>query len=121
MEAIEFEKGLYSQWLEAFSNIGHDLISVDTAARSMAILLEYGNNEGFVYSARFLAEKEYIEQRFGIYGTGTPDPEFVTALKHYVKMFEDFRKEHNDESAAPKWVAEFLQNRYGIKFYGKAL
>lgn len=43
----------YQQWNEACLQADIPAISTDTAARLMAVLHEYGNNEGFTYNQRF--------------------------------------------------------------------
>lgn len=118
---------VYSQWLESCLNAGIPAISTDTAARIMAILYEYGNNEGFTYNKKFLAEMKYIQDRFGIHGACTPDSYFREVLKGYIKELQDYQQEHeNDEndkqhpyrSMAPDWAPQLLKDRYNIEFIG---
>lgn len=120
-------KDVYRGWLESCLEAGIPAISTDTAARLMAVLFEYGNNEGFVCSQKFLADKDYIRKRFGVYGRGVPDPEFRTLLKGYVKELQDYQETHkNDEtdkkhpyrSIAPDWAPQLLKDRYNMKFIG---
>ncbi len=91
----------------------------------MAVLYEYGNNEGLTYSPRFLAEKDYIQDRFGLREMRTPDPHFHKLLKKYIKELQDYQIEHKEESndrdhpyrsLAPDWAPQLLKDRYGIKF-----
>ena len=49
---------IYRQWLQSCQQVNIPAISTDTAARLMAVLHEYGNNEGFTYNQKFLADKE---------------------------------------------------------------
>lgn len=56
----------YCKWLESCKQVNLPAITTDTAARLMAVLYEYGNNEGFTLSQKFLAEKDYIQDRFGL-------------------------------------------------------
>ncbi len=103
-------------------------ITTDTAARLMAVLYEYGNNEGFTYNQRFLADMEYIQNRFHIHGSEVVDnPEFVSLLKGYIKELQEYQKAHEfDEcdkahpyrSLAPDWAPELLKERYNMKFIG---
>lgn len=121
------EPNIYGQWLESCMQAGLSAISTDTAARLMAVLYEYGNNEGLTYSPRFLAEKDYIQDRFGLREMRTPDPHFHELLKKYIKELQDYQIEHKGESndrdhpyrlLAPDWAPQLLKDRYGIKFIG---
>lgn len=119
---------IYQQWLESCRQADIPAISTDTAARLMAVLHEYGNNEGFTYNQRFLADIEYIQNRFHIHGGEVVDnPEFVSLLKGYIKELQEYQKAHkNDEnnkqhpyrSLAPDWAPELLKARYDMKFIG---
>lgn len=119
---------LYKQWLKTCYSAGIPAISTDTCARIMAVLYEYGNNEGFTFNAKFLADKEYIEKRFHIYGTGVvDDTEFVMLLKGYIKELQDYQEAHkNDEHEgsngfrpiAPEWAPRLLKERYNMNFIG---
>lgn len=118
---------LYSQWLDTCRLFEVPAISTDTAARIMAVLYEYGNNEGFTFNAKFLADKEYIEKRFHIYGTGVVDADFVMLLKGYIKELQDYQEAHkNDEyegsngfrPIAPDWAPRLLKERYNMDFIG---
>lgn len=95
-------------------NAGLDIIPLDTAARVMAILLLYGNNEGFTLSPKFRCECQYIQKKWGINGGESPDPDFANALQYYVKFLEDYAKEYPKE-VVPQWAKDLTQNRYGIK------
>lgn len=48
---------IYRQWLESCKQMGIPAISTDMAARLMAVLYEYGNNEGLTLSQKFLEIK----------------------------------------------------------------
>lgn len=93
----------------------------------MAILLEYGNNEGFTYNPRFLADMDYIQKRFGLHEMGMVEPEFVNCLKKYVVELQEYQESHkgNEKDAAhplssiaPDWAPELLKARYNMKFIG---
>lgn len=113
---------VYKQWLEACLEVGLPGIGIDTAARLMAILYEYGNNEGFTYNQRFLADMDYIQQRFSLYGTGVVDHSFHVSLRAYIKELQDFYEQHKDgekiTDRVPEWVPRLLKERYEMKFIG---
>ncbi len=105
--------------------MGIPAISTDTSARVMAILLEYGNNEGFVFNQKFLAEKDYVQERFGLYGTGIVDHNFHVLLRQYVKELQEYYANHkkNDISQhitelVPEWAPRLLKERYQMNFIG---
>lgn len=118
----------YHQLLEACRQVDIPVISTDTAARLMAVLYEYGNNEGFTYNKRFLADMEYIQNCFHIHGSeAVDDAEFVGLVRKYIKELQEYQKAHkNDEkdnahpyrSLAPDWAPELLKERYNMKFIG---
>lgn len=118
---------IYYQWLEACRKAGIPAISTDTAARLMAVVYEYGNNEGFVYNQKFLADEKYIQDRFGLREMCVPDPEFHELLRGYVKELQDYQEAHRNDrrddahpyrTLAPDWVPELLKERYDMKFIG---
>lgn len=118
---------LYKNWLNTCRQADIPAISTDTAARLMAVLHEYGNNEGFTYNPRFRADMEYIKARFGLHEMGTPDPEFHTLLRGYVKELQEYQTAHKDDvvddahpfrSLAPDWAPELLKERYNMRFIG---
>lgn len=118
---------IYQQWLQSSLHSDIPAISTDTAARLMAVLYEYGNNEGFTYNQKFLADKEYIQDRFGLREMCTPEPKFHTLLRQYIKELQDYQEVHkNDDrddnhpyrSFAPDWAPQLLKERYNMKFIG---
>lgn len=118
---------LYQQWNEACQQADIPAISTDTAARLMAVLYEYGNNEGFTYNQRFLADMDYIKRRFGLHEAGVVEPAFHALLKSYIKSLQEYQEAHkNDErddnylyrALAPDWVPKLLKERYNMKFIG---
>lgn len=115
---------LYTQWLETCRHAGIPAISTDTAARLMAVLHEYGNNEAFTYNKKFLADMEYIKKRFHLYGTGIVPIEFSSLLKDYIKELQDYQQAHEKDACdetrriAPDWAPALLKERYNIKFIG---
>lgn len=116
----------YKKWLESCLLCGIPAISTDTSARLMAVLYEYGNNEGFTYNQKFLADKEYIQERFGLKEMRTPEPKFHVLLKEYIKELQDYQETHKGEEVgakgykplAPDWAPNLLKERYNMSFIG---
>ena len=100
---------------------GIPIISSDTAARVCAAVYVCGNNEALVSSPKLKADLDYISERFGVHGSGTPSERFSELLKKYVYDLEHFRSETPYDGAAvfhqdrPQWVDELFKQRYGIK------
>lgn len=118
---------IYQQWNEACRQADIPAISTDTAARLMAVLYEYGNNEGFTYNQRFLADMEYIQKRFNLHEMGVVEPNFHALLKDYIKELQEYQKVHKNDgndkqhpyrSLAPDWAPELLRERYNMNFIG---
>ncbi len=117
----------YVKWLKTCLSAGLPAMSIDTAARIMAVLYEYGNNEGFTFNQRFIADKDYIQERFGLKAMKVPDPEFVSLRRHNVKELQEYQlkhrsapadKEHPHRCLAPDWAPRLLKERYNMKFIG---
>lgn len=62
--------------------------SVWKAARLMAIVQVFGNNEGFTLSPKFRIDREYIQQLYHIDGGEVPDPDFAAHLRYWVRQYE---------------------------------
>lgn len=132
---------LRKQWNDSCLELGIPSLTMHTAARIMAVVYVFGNNEAFVTNAKFTADVEYICRRFGIGGGETPNQDFVETLKTYVAECEshiapEFRtlpvadleaamREWNSmpklESGAvfterkPEWAVKTFRELYGIK------
>lgn len=94
--------------------VGLPIVSADNAARIMAVLYVHGNNEDFVYSPKFNAEREYIQKRFCINGSETPDYGFLLLLKEYVKELKHYERLHKG-NPIPEWASIMFRDRYGIE------
>lgn len=97
MTPTKDQQSVYAQWLESCRQADIPAISTDTAATLMAVLHEYGNNEGFTYNQKFLADKDYIQNKFGLREMCVPDPRFLVLLKQYIKELQDYQQEHKDD------------------------
>lgn len=112
----------YKRWLDACLQCDLPAISTDTSARLMAILYEFGNNEGFTYNQKFLADKDYIQKKFGLHEMGVVEPRFLKLLREYVWELQDYYEATKDKSdliqRVPEWAPRLLQERYNMKFIG---
>lgn len=127
MSKTKDQQSVYAQWLESCRQADIPAISTDTAARLMAVLYEYGNNEGFTYNQKFLADKDYIQDKFGLREMCVPEPRFHALLKQYIKELQDYQQEHKEDpkdekhpyrNMAPDWAPQLLKDRYNMKFIG---
>lgn len=95
-------------------NMGMNMWSPYRAARLMAILQVFGNNEGFTLSKKFNCDRRFIEEIFRLTGGKTPDPQFVDYLKHWVDIYENvIDKDDTYFTEAKKWIYE----KYGFNLY----
>lgn len=86
---------------------GIPLISMDTAAKLLAAVLQYGGgNEAFVFCDHLRADLHYISGRWGVRGGETPDPDLVEAIREY-------RKEMT--GLPPEWLKSLFKERYGVQ------
>lgn len=75
------------------------------AARLMAIVQVWGNNEGFTLSPKFNADREYIQTLYGLRGGGEPDPVFAHHLKIWARAFEAVQSDKDmDFQLAHGWI-----------------
>ena len=127
MNKTKDQQSVYAQWLESCRQADISAISTDTAARLMAVLHEYGNNEGFTYNQKFLADKDYIQDKFGLREMCVPETRFHALLKRYIRELQDYQQEHTDDvtdkanpykEMAPDWAPQLLKDRYNMKFIG---
>ncbi len=111
-------------WNATCLSAGIPAISIDTAARIMAVTYAHGNNEAFVFNPNFVADLDYICKRFHVHGAGTPDADFAELLRKYVSELENFEKAHEGEGSqggalfkphVPQWAVDLFKDRYNIK------
>lgn len=101
-------------WNKTCLNAGIPSISLDRAALTCAVLLEYGNNEAFTLNDKFLTDVDYIQKRYRIFGSETPDAEFAEALQEYVAKIQEFEKK-NGQDKRPEWAEKYFMDMYNIK------
>lgn len=107
------KENLRRQWNESCLQMGIESISVQKAAKIMAVLMELGNNEAMVMNQHFVADCEYIQKRFHLQGGEVPDATFAMYLKEYV---EDLREADRKEFI-PQWAEKLFMEDYEIKLY----
>ena len=106
-------ENLRKQWNDACLQTGIESISVQKAAKIMAVLMLLGNNEAMVMNQHFTADVEYIQKRFNIGGGLIPDPVFVENFRTYKKDLEESLK----QQFIPQWANNLFIEDYEIKLY----
>lgn len=104
------DNSLRRQWNESCLKAGLPSLTTGTAAKLMAILLHYGNNETFTHSAKFLTDCLYIMRRFHIEAGETPDEKFM-------RVFQPISRELEGCEVPPKWAIDLMKDKYAIKIY----
>ena len=107
------KENLRQQWNEACLQCGIESISVQKAAKIMAVLMIFGNNEAMVMNRHFTADCEYIQKRFRINGGEVPDATFAEYLKEYVADL----KEADRQGFIPQWAEKLFMEDYEIRLY----
>ena len=110
-------------WNETCLRAGILSISLDTAARILAVLhIESGCTTAVTFSPKLRADLGYIQRRFGISGGETPDAAFVKRFRHYVHEIEAHQKRSRgnaalspEEQAWPEWARRLYQDSYNVK------
>ena len=113
---------LRDDWNMTCLAAGIPAITTETSAMLMAVLYVHGNNELMTHHKGFLADVRYIQLRYHLHGSGSPDADFVELLQKYVKELEaaDDEPANSDSDALfhrniPLWAKELYNRRYGIK------
>lgn len=86
----------------------------DLAARLMAIVLVWGDNEGFTLSPKFNADRQYIQELYGIRGGYSPDTDFRAALRVWVERYQSVRSDRAQDFADAR---EWIMQMYGFKLF----
>lgn len=100
-------ENLRKQWNEACLQTGIPALTLPTCARIMAILYHYGNNEAFVLNSHFMADCEYVQNRFHLKGGETPDVDFVEEYAEVNALLEDC-------DTPPQWAKTLMKEMYNI-------
>lgn len=109
-------------WNEACLQCGLSAVSLDTAARIMAVLhVESGCTTAVTHSPKLRADLKYIQRRFGIEGGGHPDHAFVRRFSHYVHEIEAHQRQSKGrtaltlaEQAWPEWARQLYMDHYNV-------
>lgn len=98
-------KSLYEQMIDTAANAGMELLSTDHAAQLMAVVYLYGD-ESAVYSDKMRADIQRTQKRFGLYGGGNVDTDFLRRVTQYARAVR--------LSGDAAWLREF-EKRYGVE------
>lgn len=112
---MDFKETLRHQWNEACLQLGFPSLTTDTAAKIMAVLYVYGNNENMVLNNHFQADCNYIHKRYHIQGGETPDMDFVVKFQYWLGEITKYEQEHS-EGIVP-WAVKLFDEMYSIKLW----
>ena len=110
---MDFKETLRHQLNEACLQFYLSSLTTDTAAKIMAVLYVYGNNENMVLNNHFVADCDYIQKRWHIQGGETPDIDFVVKFQCWHKDILDYEKEHAEGIVL--CAVKFFDVLYNIK------
>lgn len=115
-----FDETFYKAMLRTGDAVGMSIIPLHKAARLMAIIYVWGGgDEQFTSSPKLKADVEYIQEKYQLYGTGTPPVDFVLALQKDVKDLEDYITTHKHEAGqCPEWAKQFMKENYNFIMKG---
>lgn len=105
---------LRKQWNESCLNADIPAITTDTAARIMAVLMYHGNNEELTHNTKFMADCEYIQKKYSIFGGELVSGEFSSKLIIYARELEEYEKSNGDNEK-PQWAKDLFKDMYNIK------
>lgn len=112
MNLPEFDRDDYMAMLRTCQQVpGMSQWPPQRAARLMAILQVWGNNEGFVYSPKFNCDREFIQEIYHLQGGEVPDRAFTAHLRAWIATYEDL----DEHSPLFRDAREWIQQKYGFK------
>lgn len=100
-------------WNETCLNADIPAITTDTAARLMAVLMYHGNNEELTHNTKFMADCEYIQRKYRIFGGELVGGEFSYKFIDFVKELEEYEKSNGDNEK-PQWAKDLFKKMYDI-------
>ena len=108
-DITDFDSDFYMATLRTARNCGLPVMSMSLCAQLMAILLVWGNNEGFTLSPKFKCDCEYIQETYHVNGGEVYDKDFATELQKWAGQYE----------AGIGFVeaSELIMKRYNFKLY----
>lgn len=92
MDKTDFDYDFYLTTLRTADVVGMTVVNKDTLARVLAIILNEGGNEQFVYSYKLRVEAQFAQEKYHIIGGETPDPRFTLLLQRYVREIEVYQE-----------------------------
>lgn len=108
-----FDKKFYMATLRTAHMAGMEVIPKDKAAKLMAILMHFGNNECLTLSPKFQCDCEYIQEVYHLRGGEVPDDmEFNQALKDYDTIYKEVKSE---DDYVFQDAAKMVREMYGVK------
>lgn len=117
MDKTDFDYDFYLTTLRTADAVGMTVVNKDTLARVLAIILNEGGNEEFVYSYKLRVESQFAQEKYHIIGGDTPDPRFVLLMQRYIREIEIYQEQH--KGGYPDWAVSLMKDRYGIKLYNQ--
>ena len=115
MDKTDFDYDFYLTTLRTADAVGMTVVNKDTLARVLAIILNEGGNEEFVYSYKLRVEAQFAQEKYHIRGGDTPDPRFVLLLQRYIREIEIYQEQH--KGGYPDWAVSLMKDRYSINLY----
>lgn len=105
------EGKLLELWNDAFLAAGINVMSVDRAAKILAMVYVLGgSHSSYTHSVLLRADLEYITKRYGIYGNGTPDSEITPLIRKYAEELNSAymtATEKNEVGLRVNWYPEW--------------
>ena len=117
MDKTDFDYDFYLTTLRTADAVGMTVVNKDTLARVLAIILNEGGNEEFVYSYKLRVESQFAQEKYHIIGGDTPDHRFVLLMQRYIREIEIYQDQH--KGSYPDWAVSLMKDRYGIKLYNQ--
>lgn len=109
-------KTLYEQWMRSCECAGIEPFGIHTAAKLAATMVVYTPSEEFTHNTKAMSDAAYIQRRYKLEGTLSPDANFVNLLRVYIKDLEANTMMKDNGSYAPaEWARQLYLERYGIK------
>lgn len=106
------EKGIMTdfrrQWNDTCKAAGIKPITIDTAARIMAVVFCF-DHELITHNPKLKADIHYIQEEYHLNACELPDAEFTRLFKHYAHEIEYNGFEPTE------WAKKLMLNNYNIK------